>query len=109
MSNVIKEYECTKCGPIEIIQLHTEISKKCPTCKSPIERVLSVPLISKDGGPKTVGMLLEKNNRKAPLKREKVMGEMGVTEKKLEKEAHMRKLANASPQQVKRYVETGIL
>lgn len=107
MATVIKTYECPKCGDIEITQSHTTTSKKCPTCKSKIERVLSAPMIAKDSAPKTVGTLMEQNNKKNKHKREKVMGE--ITEKKLEKESHMRKLANASPQQVKRYVETGIL
>lgn len=109
MATVTKNYECPNCGPIEILQSHNVISKKCPECKAEIERVLTAPLIAKDAGPKTVGGLLDRNNKKNKLKREKVMGDIGVTEKKLEKESHMRKLANASPQQVKRYVETGIL
>lgn len=106
MATVIKNYECPKCGDIEITQLHKTISKKCPTCKSEIERVLTAPLVAKDSSPKTVGGLIDLNNRNK-RRREKAMGD--VTEKKLEKESHMRKLANASPQQVKRYVETGIL
>lgn len=109
MANVTKEYLCEKCGEIEFIQNHKEIYKKCPICKSSIERLLSAAIVAKDGNPRTVGKLLEQNNKKNKLKREKVMGDIGVTEKKLEKESHMRKLANASPQQVKRYVETGIL
>lgn len=107
MSIVIKTYECPKCGDIEITQIHTEISKKCPTCKSKIERILSAPLVAKDAAPKTVGGLIDKNNKKNKLEREKVMS--GFSEKKLEKESHMRKLANASPSQIKRYVEKGIL
>ena len=109
MAIVIKTYECPKCGDIEITQSHKTISKKCPTCKSEIERIITSPLIAKDAEPKTVGGLLDKNNRKNKLEREKVMGDIGITEKKLEKESRMRKLANASPQQIKRYVETGIL
>lgn len=107
MATVIKTYECPKCGDIEITQSHNTTSKKCPTCKSKIERVLSAPLIAKDAAPKTVGGLLDRNNRKNKHEREKVMGD--ITEKKLEKESHMRKLANASPSQIKRYVEKGIL
>lgn len=107
MATVIKTYECPKCGDIEITQSHKAVSKKCPTCKSKIERVLSAPMIAKDSTPKTVGSLMEQNNKKKKHEREKAMGE--ITEKKLEKESHMRKLANASPQQIKRYVEKGIL
>lgn len=107
MATVIKVYECPKCGDIEITQSHNATSKKCPTCKSKIERVLSAPLIAKDAAPKTVGGLIDLNNRKKKHEREKAMGD--ITERKLEKESHMRKLANASPQQIKRYVEKGIL
>ena len=107
MSTVIKTYECPECGDIEIVQSHTEISKKCPECKSIIDRVLSAPLVAKDGSPKTVGGLLDKNNKRNPLEREKIMGD--VTEKKLDAISRSRKLATASPEVIKRYVETGIL
>ena len=107
MANVVKTYECPKCGDIEILQLHTEESKKCPTCKSEIERVLTAPMLAKDSAPRTIGTLMEKNNKRNKYSREKSMGE--ATEAKLSKESHMRKLANASPAQTKRYIETGIL
>jgi len=107
MALVTKTYDCPKCGGIEILQTHTEVSKKCPKCKSKVERTLSAPIIAKDAAPKTVGSLIEQNNRKNKYKREKVMGE--ITEKKLEKESHFRKLANATPAQKKRYIEKGIL
>lgn len=107
MANVTKEYLCEKCGEIEFIQNHKEVYKKCPICKSPIERLLSAAIIAKDGNPRTVGKLMEQNNKKNKLKREKVMGD--ITEKKLAKETHFRKLANASPAQKKRYIETGVL
>ena len=107
MATVIKTYDCPKCGAIEITQSHNIVSKKCPKCKSEIERTLTAPLIAKDAAPKTVGGLLDKNNRNNKLKREKVMGD--VTEQKLAKETHFRKLANASPAQKKRYIETGVL
>ena len=107
MANVIKTYECPKCGDIEILQLHTEESKKCPTCKSKIERVLTAPMLAKDGNPRTVGKLMEVNNKRNKRGREKAMGE--INEQKLTKESHMTKLANASPPQKKRYIETGIL
>lgn len=107
MSSVIKEYDCPKCGVIEIVQEHTKTSKKCPTCKCKIERLISRPLIAKDKAPRTVGTLLEQNNKKNKLEREKTMG--NVTEKKLERESFYRKLANASPEMKKRYIEKGIL
>lgn len=106
MANVVKTYECPKCGDIEILQLHTEESSKCPTCNSEIERVLTAPMLAKDSAPRTVGTMMEKNNRNK-YSREKSMGE--ATEAKLSKESHMRKLANASPAQTKKYIETGIL
>lgn len=107
MATVIKTYDCPKCGAIEITQSHNTISKKCPKCKSEIDRTLTAPLVAKDGNPRTVGKLMEQNNKKNKLKREKVMGD--VTEQKLAKETHFRKLANASPAQKKRYIETGVL
>lgn len=107
MAIVVKTYDCPKCGAIEITQGHKEQSKKCPTCKSQIERTLSAPLVAKDAGPRTVGSLMEQNNKKNKHEREKVMGE--ITEKKLAKQAHFRKLANATPEQKKRYIEQGIL
>lgn len=107
MANVTKEYLCEKCGEIEFIQNHEEVYKKCPVCKSPIERLLSAAIIAKDGSPRTIGKLMEQNNKKNKHEREKVMGE--ITEKKLAKQAHFRKLANATPEQKKRYIEQGIL
>lgn len=107
MATVIKTYECPKCGDIEITQSHNATSKKCPTCKSKIERTITAPMIAKDAAPRTVGKLIEQNNKKNKLKREKVME--GISEKKLEKETHFRKLARATPGQKRRYIETGIL
>ncbi|MBF6559998.1 MAG: zinc ribbon domain-containing protein [Candidatus Binataceae bacterium] len=38
----IYEYECAKCGVFEVTQRITENPlKKCPTCKSKVERILS--------------------------------------------------------------------
>jgi len=38
----IYEYQCPKCGVFEVTQRITESPlKKCPTCKSKIERILS--------------------------------------------------------------------
>ena len=38
----IYEYECPKCGVIEITQHITdEVKKECPNCKSEIKRILS--------------------------------------------------------------------
>lgn len=107
MANVVKTYECPKCGDIEILQLHTEESKKCPTCKSEIERVLTAPMLAKDSAPRTVGTMMERNNKRNKHGREQAL--KGISEQKLAKESHMTKLANASPAAKKRYIETGIL
>ena len=107
MANVTKEYLCEKCGEVEFIQNHKEIYKKCPICKSPVERLLSPAIVAKDNTPRTVGSLIAHNNRANKYKREKIMD--GVTEEKLRKESHFRKLANATPAQKKRYIEKGIL
>jgi putative FmdB family regulatory protein len=107
MAIVTKTYDCPKCGAIEIMQSHKEQSKKCPTCKSKIERTLSAPMVAKDSAPKTVGTLIEQNNRRNKHGREKAMGD--ITERKLERESHFRKLANATPAQKRRYIEKGIL
>lgn len=38
----IYEYKCDKCGVFEVIQRITENSlKRCPTCKSTVERIIS--------------------------------------------------------------------
>jgi putative FmdB family regulatory protein len=38
----IYEYQCPKCGTFELMQRITESAlKKCPTCKSKIERLMS--------------------------------------------------------------------
>lgn len=105
MANVTKTYECPKCGDIEIFQSHKTTSKKCPTCKSKIERVITAPAVAKDGNPRTFGSMIERNNKRNPLEREKVMGVNA--DKKLAAESKMRKLAKASPEQIKKYVETG--
>ena len=94
MGIVIKEYNCSKCGDLEIAQSHLETSTICPDCGSEIDRVLSAPLFVKDGSPKTVGGLLDKNNKRNPLEREKIMG--NITEKKLAAESRSHKLATAS-------------
>lgn len=107
MTDVIKTYDCPKCGGIEILQQHTEQSKKCPTCKSAIERIISAPMLAKDSAPRTVGTMMERNNKRNKHGREQSMGK--INEQKLSKESHMRKLANASPAAKKRYIETGIL
>ncbi len=38
----IYEYKCNKCGVVEVMQRITEPAlKKCPTCKSKVERIMS--------------------------------------------------------------------
>lgn len=39
----IYEYKCPKCGVVEVMQRITEPAlKKCPTCKSKVERLISL-------------------------------------------------------------------
>lgn len=105
---VIKEYECENCGRFEELQKHSSMFKKCPKCKSKnIERLISKPLVAKDNEPKTVGSMIERNNKRNPLTREKVFGV--DAEKKLAEESKMKKLANMTPEQTKRYVEDGVI
>ena len=40
------QYNCPKCGVIEIIKsIKAPALKKCPTCSSPVEPILSPPLL----------------------------------------------------------------
>lgn len=108
MGNVFKEYSCPKCGHIEIYQHHSKQSKKCPECSSPIERLISKPIVAKDGGPRTVGSQIELNNKRNPLTREKVFG-VGA-EKKIKEQERLKKIAKLdSPEKVKKFVEDGTL
>lgn len=107
MALVTKEYDCPKCGLIEIFQSHKEQSKKCPTCKSPIERIISKPLIAKDSAPRTIGSQIDLNNKRNPLSREKAFG-VGA-EKKLKEQERMRKIQNLTPEGKQRFIEKGIL
>lgn len=44
------EYECEKCGRFERIQKFSDRPvRKCPTCKGPIERLVSAPAIQFKG------------------------------------------------------------
>lgn len=108
MANVTKEYLCEKCGEIEFIQNHKEIYKKCPRCKSSIERLLSAAVIAKDGNPRTVGKQIEINNKKNKYAREKAMGGEAA-EKKLAAETKWKKLYNATPEQKQRYINDGVI
>ena len=109
MAKVIKEYECEICGPFEVEIRHDRQCRKCPKCKSTkIERLISRPVISKTAGPRTVGSLIEQNNRKNPLTREKIMGQSESEHtKKSEQASKMRKLANMTPEQTEKYIHTG--
>lgn len=104
---VTKEYLCENCGEIEIVQSHKQTSKKCPTCKAKIERVISAPIISKLNEPRTIGAQLDLNNKKNPLSREKALG-VGK-QKKLEKESRMKKISKLTPSGMKRFLNDGIL
>ena len=44
------EYECKKCGRFERIQKFSDRAvRKCPTCKGPVEKLLSAPAIQFKG------------------------------------------------------------
>jgi len=44
------EYECPKCGRFERMQKFSDpVLKKCPTCGSPVEKLLSAPAIQFKG------------------------------------------------------------
>lgn len=106
MTIVIKEYECENCGIFECYQQHTSQLKKCPTCKSKnIERLISAPIVAKDAAPRTVGSLIDKNNKKNPLSREKQFGE--ISEKKLDRGSKIQKIARMTPEQQNTYIRTG--
>lgn len=108
MGNVFKEYNCPNCGNIEIYQHHTSQSKKCPTCKAQIERLISKPIVAKDGGPRTVGSQIELNNKRNPLTREKVFGV--DAEKKIKEQERMKKISKLdTPEKLKKFVEDGTL
>lgn len=107
MAIVIKEFHCEKCdNTFEDHVKHTVRSKKCPTCKTKCESLISLPSISKMGGPRTVGALMEQNNKKNPLSKEKALGSKEDL-KKMEHQKHMKDLARMTPEQTKRYIETG--
>ena len=104
MTIVVKTYRCPECGDIERSEEHTSIARKCWQCGSKqIERIITPPIISRDAAPRTVGSLLEKNNKKNPLTREKQFGK--ITERKLDKESKLRKIAKMTPEQKQKYIE----
>lgn len=104
MTSVIKTYRCDNCGDIERFEEHTHISKKCWECKSSnIERIITPPIVSKNASPRTIGSLIERNNRRNPLSREKQFGQ--ITEKKLAKENKLRKISKMTPEQKQKYIE----
>ena len=44
------EYECEKCGRFEKLQKFSDRAvRKCPTCKGPVEKLLSAPAIQFKG------------------------------------------------------------
>lgn len=108
MALVTKEYHCETCGDFELLQNHKEQLKRCPKCDSmEVERVISRPLISKDGGPRTIGSLIEQNNRRNPLSRERAFGI--DAEKKMKAKERMEKIQKLTPEQTKKFIEKGTL
>jgi len=105
---VTKEYLCESCGDIEFLQNHTEIYEKCPICNGDLERLISGPIISKLCDPRTVGSLLELNNRRNPLSRERAFG-VGA-EEKLNAQSRTQKIqAINTNKQMRDFIEKGIL
>lgn len=103
---VDKEYECDKCGVFSILQEHNQISKKCPKCKSKnFERRISSPAVSKLNDPRTIGSLIDRNNKRNPLSREKAFGV--DAEKKLAAKDKFEKINRMSPEQKQKWIETG--
>ena len=105
MAIVTKEYSCEKCGIISCEQHHEETTEVCWKCGGEIEQYISAPLVAKLGGPRTVGSLIEQNNKNNPLTREKKFG-VGA-EKKLAQKEKLAKIARMTPEQKKKYIETG--
>lgn len=105
---VIKNYRCPKCGEYEVDENHNETHKKCKICKKEkVERLLTAPIVAKDGEPRTVGSLIDRNNKRNPLTREKQFGDLNS--KKLEKQSRFNKINKLSPEQKKTFIETGRL
>lgn len=106
---VIKEYECEKCGLLEDLQSHSEVHSKCWICGSKnIERLISKPLISKDGGPRTIGSQIDLNNKRNPLTRERAFGP--DAEKKLKAQERMKKIQNLdTPEKMNKFIRDGTL
>lgn len=108
MANVIKEYQCSKCDvKFEVFQNHKETTRKCKTCGGKVEQVISVPLVSKMGGPRTIGTQIEQNNKKNPLTREKIFGV--DAEKKIKAQERMQKIQRLSGDGLKNFIEKGTL
>lgn len=105
---VIKTYRCDNCGEYEVPEHHNETHDICELCgQLPAERIITAPIVAKDGEPRTVGSLIERNNKRNPLTREKQFGDL--TEKKLEKQSRFQKINKLSPEQKKKFIETGRL
>ena len=104
---VIKQYLCETCGELEYLQSHKEVYSRCPNCDSPeVQRVISPSLVV-DKTPRTVGSMIDRNNRKNPLTREKIFG-VGA-EKKIKDQEKMEKIANLSPEGKIKYINEGKL
>lgn len=109
MAKVNKEFRCDSCDPVfdfEKIVKHTVRSTKCPKCGSKSESLISLPSVSKMADPRTVGSLIERNNKRNPLTREKIVGSQEDM-KKADQQKHMRDLTRMTPEQKQRYIETG--
>lgn len=110
----VYHYKCSNC-PEDFETFHSikePLRKVCPSCKNQsLTVVLDGPpdIISK-GEIKTIGQLAEANSKKMGKELlQKKMDQDGMTDKinLYEKKKEMRKLANLTPEQKTKYIETG--
>lgn len=107
MANVYKTYRCVNCGEFEILQSHKDILEVCPKCDCYVDRLLSKPIVAKDSAPRTVGSLIELNNKRNPLTREKKFGV--DAEKKMKEKERLNKISKLSGDGLKKFIEKGTL
>lgn len=107
-------YKCSNCPEdFEIFHSIKEpLWKVCPSCQNETLGVVldSAPVIMNKGEIKTIGQLAEANSKKMGKELlQKKMDQDGMTDKinLYEKKKEMRKLANLTPEQKTKYIETG--
>ncbi len=119
-SNIQKltyEYDCPKCGVIEIRHVMSMTKRKCPECGAKIERLIGIPILSKMGDARTIKGQMDKNSdketvgeRDARLQKQNELAPM--TEKEKQDKAYgdkVQKLSRMNEDQATRYIEQGIM